>query len=98
VLYVAHRLGSDSEPRSSAQLFQVVYTESFSGGKNIIVLAERGPEIDKLVRIVFDARLAEYGACEYPRGARANRQSLSFCPIHVIGGLSAPSSRHKIGR
>jgi hypothetical protein len=45
---VAHRLASDSEPRSTSQLFQVVYTESFSGDKNIIVLAERGPEIDIL--------------------------------------------------
>src|SRR4030095_12955841 len=81
-------------PRSSAQLFQVVYAESFSGGENIIVLAERGTEIDKLVRIIFDTRLAEYSAGEYARRAGADRQSFGLCSVYVIGGLSASSSRH----
>ena len=54
VLYVSYRLGADSDSRSGAQFFQAVDAESFSGRKHINVLAERRPEIDKLVRVVFD--------------------------------------------
>src|SRR5262245_62155653 len=47
-LHMAHRLATNSEPDALAQFSQTINSESFSSYKDIVILAERRSEIDKL--------------------------------------------------
>src|SRR5262245_48896909 len=92
---MAHRLTADSEPDVRAQLFQTVNAESFPGDKDIIILAERRSEIDKLVGIKTDAGHAQRGARENARRAGTDREAIAFCVmIDVVCNLHPASSRH----
>src|SRR5262245_50612041 len=92
---MAHRLTADSEPDVRAQLFQTVNAESFPGDKDIIILAERRSEIDKLGGIKTDAGHAQRCARENARRTGADREPIVLgVMIDVVCNLQSASSRH----
>src|SRR5688572_12444502 len=92
---MAHRLAADSEPGALAQLFQTVNAESFPGYENIVVLAERRSEIEKLGGIKSNAGHSQHRARENARRAGAEREPIALrVVIDVVCNLAPASAGH----
>jgi hypothetical protein len=70
---MAHRLAAHSEPDTLAELLQTVNAENLPGYKDIVILAERRSEIDKLGGIKINASHSQNCARENARRAGADR-------------------------
>jgi len=54
-----HRLSSDPDSRGGSQFREAVHAGLFAAEKDRMIDAIRGPEVEELVDVVHDSRLAE---------------------------------------